>query len=593
MRHVFTVALLCALTACGGGGGGGVAGAMQAAVLTANPASIATSEDAPVSGALTGVDPAGSSMRFAVVETPSRGSVDVDEATGRFTYSPSPDEFGEDQFTFTVNNGASTSAPATVNIHISAINDPPRIAAVSSLQNSPDAEWVYHDLEVVDVDRETPELSVQLADPTIAEAYVDPSVPNRLLFRSKRVGATAVTVTASDAVSTTTTQFDFRVERVIKTLELAVDSTTGSALRFRNDSDRTVDFVLTHNGFKAFENVEDVVEHVRAMPAQFPGEQFDRKLWRFVRDSVYHDVPLSADVLLYDPWVTLNSLGWGFCGHVASVFVEVARAAGYEARLWGLNGHVVPEILVDGEWHMFDPDLAVYYKDASGRVAGVQQLTSDPSLITNPVDPIFAGSTYQFPYTTTISDIYGSTSDNFDGETTFLDPRPSPSSKVVLPAQATLTYPGRWTEAPTGYDGTIPYTVRSFRQAMIELPDTFSGEVALPWLLWDVQGGGTVTVGGDSFAIGSSQLTERLRTTTQPITTINVQSGAGVRLIFMVNTTRYGLQPVNHVALEGVDVWAIAATIETGSLALGAFADTAPVVDEATYAKPLPTIQGL
>ena len=64
---------------------------------------------------------------------------------------------------------------------------------------------------------------------------------------------------------------------------------------------------------------------------------FDRKLWRFVRDSVYHDVPLDARQWLYNPWVTLNSHGWGYCGHVAGTFVEIARAAGYEARVWGLR----------------------------------------------------------------------------------------------------------------------------------------------------------------------------------------------------------------------------------------------------------------
>jgi hypothetical protein len=559
----------------------------------ANPASVSTLEEAIYYGQLSGSSPSGATLSYMSVTDPARGTVEIDRGTGRFTYLPAPDVFGNDQFSFAVFDGERVSAPAVVTIRIENVNDAPRIAAVPPLTNSPNEEWAYYDLDVTDPDLELPQLTVQVVDSSVAEARFDSALRGRLLLRSKKLATTQVTVTAADALSATTASFNFSVVEVTKALEIPLMSVESAALKLRNRSSQTVDFVLTHNGFKAFEDMDDVVEHVRAMPAQFPGEQFDRKLWRFVRDSVYHDVPLSADVMLHDPWVTLNSLGWGFCGHVASVFVEVARAAGYEARLWGLSGHVVPEILVDGEWHMFDPDLAVYYKDASGRVAGVHQLASDPALITNPVNPIFAGSTYQFPYTTTIGDIYGSKSDNFDGEATFLDPRPSPSSRVVLPPQASLTYPGRWTEAPTGYDGPTPYTIRSFRQAMIELPDAFSGDVRLPWLLWDVQGGGTVIVGGDSYAIGSSQLTERLRTTTQPITTINVQSGGGVRLIFMINTARYGLQPVNHVALEGVDVWAIGATIEGASLALGVRGEMMPVVAEDSFAKPLPTIQGL
>ncbi|MGE3600168.1 MAG: hypothetical protein AB7N70_31965 [Dehalococcoidia bacterium] len=91
----------------------------------------------------------------------------------------------------------------------------------------------------------------------------------------------------------------------------------------------------------------------------------------------------------------------------------MARAAGYEARVWGLSGHVVPEILVDGRWQMFDPDLAVYYKDESGAVAGVEDIVSRPDLITQPQSPIFAGSNYVFPYSTTVRDIYATTADNF------------------------------------------------------------------------------------------------------------------------------------------------------------------------------------
>ncbi len=83
------------------------------------------------------------------------------------------------------------------------------------------------------------------------------------------------------------------------------------------------------------------------MPERYLGEPFQRKLWRFVHENAYHDVPINAQRWWYDYWPTLNSLGFGFCGHLAAVYVEVARAAGYDARIWGLYGHVVPEIFAD------------------------------------------------------------------------------------------------------------------------------------------------------------------------------------------------------------------------------------------------------
>ncbi len=41
------------------------------------------------------------------------------------TYTPAANYNGPDSFTFTVNDGTVTSAPATVSITVTAVNDPP------------------------------------------------------------------------------------------------------------------------------------------------------------------------------------------------------------------------------------------------------------------------------------------------------------------------------------------------------------------------------------------------------------------------------------------------------------------------------------
>ncbi len=41
------------------------------------------------------------------------------------TYTPAANYNGADSFTFTVNDGTVTSAPATVSITVTAVNDPP------------------------------------------------------------------------------------------------------------------------------------------------------------------------------------------------------------------------------------------------------------------------------------------------------------------------------------------------------------------------------------------------------------------------------------------------------------------------------------
>jgi hypothetical protein len=168
-----------------------------------------------------------------------------------------------------------------------------------------------------------------------------------------------------------------------------------------------------------------------------------------MRDNAYHNVPLNADRWLNDPWAVVNSLGWGLCNHVSAAYVRIARAAGYEARIWGLTGHVVPEIKVDNDWQMFDPDLAVYYFDRNQKLAGVTQLTEDPGLIAAPVNAVFAASDYNWPYSSAVAEIYGSTDDNYIADDVFIPESPARYQPLVLPPGARFTYPGRWTPTVT------------------------------------------------------------------------------------------------------------------------------------------------
>ncbi|MGI9241977.1 MAG: tandem-95 repeat protein, partial [Verrucomicrobiales bacterium] len=57
----------------------------------------------------------------------SSGSL-VLNPSGAFFYSPSPDTFGSDSFTYRVSDGVAQSPPQTVNISVTPVNDPPRAA---------------------------------------------------------------------------------------------------------------------------------------------------------------------------------------------------------------------------------------------------------------------------------------------------------------------------------------------------------------------------------------------------------------------------------------------------------------------------------
>lgn len=84
---------------------------------------VATLEETPVGINLTGADPDGGTLAFAVASAPLHGT--LSGTAPALTYTPDADYFGSDSFTFTVGDGTTTSGPATVTISIANVNDAP------------------------------------------------------------------------------------------------------------------------------------------------------------------------------------------------------------------------------------------------------------------------------------------------------------------------------------------------------------------------------------------------------------------------------------------------------------------------------------
>ena len=90
---------------------------------TANPQSVTTDEDTPVAITLTGSDPDGNTLTYAVATQPLQGV--LSGSAPNLIYTPASNTNGLDSFTFTVSDGQATSAPATVHLTINPVNDPP------------------------------------------------------------------------------------------------------------------------------------------------------------------------------------------------------------------------------------------------------------------------------------------------------------------------------------------------------------------------------------------------------------------------------------------------------------------------------------
>lgn len=85
--------------------------------------SVITDEDSAASVTLTGSDIDGDSLSYAVLDAPLNGT--LSGTAPDLTYTPNADFHGADSFTFEVNDGTVSSAPATVTITVNSVNDAP------------------------------------------------------------------------------------------------------------------------------------------------------------------------------------------------------------------------------------------------------------------------------------------------------------------------------------------------------------------------------------------------------------------------------------------------------------------------------------
>ncbi|HIQ15690.1 MAG TPA: hypothetical protein EYH38_09015 [Leucothrix sp.] len=162
----------------------------------ANSQTIETNEDTPVDIILTGSDADLGSVLSFVIDTPLLLSNGILEgAVPNLTYTPTANFFGTDSFTFKVNDGFEDSLPASVDINVKPVNDPP-VADAGLSQSVKEAEIVTLSGSGVDLE-DGSNVSYEWTAPD-AEGITldDPSSPNPT-FVAPAVSDTPVTHTFS------------------------------------------------------------------------------------------------------------------------------------------------------------------------------------------------------------------------------------------------------------------------------------------------------------------------------------------------------------------------------------------------------------
>jgi uncharacterized repeat protein (TIGR01451 family) len=99
---------------------------------TADPQSVSTPEETAKTLTLSGSDPDGDSLTYAIVSGPSHGSLTAGATSGTFDYTPNPDYNGADSFSFKVNDGTLDSSIATVSLTVTPVNDAPSATDTSA-----------------------------------------------------------------------------------------------------------------------------------------------------------------------------------------------------------------------------------------------------------------------------------------------------------------------------------------------------------------------------------------------------------------------------------------------------------------------------
>ena len=96
---------------------------------TANPQSVTTLEDTPVTITLTASDPDNQPLTFSIVTPPAHGSLgpimNATATSAQVVYTPDPNYNGPDSFTFMANDGNGGTAIAAVSITVTPVNDAP------------------------------------------------------------------------------------------------------------------------------------------------------------------------------------------------------------------------------------------------------------------------------------------------------------------------------------------------------------------------------------------------------------------------------------------------------------------------------------
>ena len=163
-----------------------------------------------------------------IVDATSGAGGTLSENNGIVTYTPPPDFFGVDRFSYIVTDEITTPVSATVNIMVNAVQDPPTIEATSGAiaENAPVGAFVTS-ISVADADDDTVTLDITDGDPLDQFAIAnDGTLVLAAPVDRETQSSYRLTIEASDGIDTVETFVDIEVTEINEP-PVASDDTVG------------------------------------------------------------------------------------------------------------------------------------------------------------------------------------------------------------------------------------------------------------------------------------------------------------------------------------------------------------------------------
>jgi|GEM_PF-2161319 len=174
-----------------------------------------------------------------------------------------------------------------------------------------------------------------------------------------------------------------------RTIVLSVHSGENSIV-INNSSDVPLAFNLNLNDRFPL-TAEILMSEVRGLADSLSVDTAEAA-WMFVAENTFHSNSIAQEPWVHEPLLFLNSIGGGLCDDRNAVLAGIWQDLGFRSRVIGLEGHVVSEVDLNGDWAMYDADHGVFFLDSSGTHLSVEQVarTAAGNIIVKGTDSVNA-----------------------------------------------------------------------------------------------------------------------------------------------------------------------------------------------------------